>query len=129
MKVIHPQLGELFIKLSDVHIIQMYRDEFNRWKETAIIFKNKSILWEGCGFTYLPNGSEYIIKDRVTTGGFSGIADPVHIDPIEYKVFLEDVLEESKLIQQYYIDTNDDYNVIECAWLMNPNYEEINEID
>ena len=124
MKLIHPQLGEKVVKLSDVHIIQIYREEFNRWKETAIIFKDKSILWEGNGFTFMTNGHNYISNNRVTTCGFTGLAESVCIDPAEYKAFLLDLLEESKIIEEYYVDGNDDYRVIESAWEMDPNYED-----
>ena len=34
-------------KISDVRVMEQYGGINNRWNETAIIFKDNSVLWEG----------------------------------------------------------------------------------
>jgi len=54
----------------DVLVMEQYPGRNNRWDETAIIFKDNSILWEGgCFTTYVIDGKEFITGNRVNTGG------------------------------------------------------------
>lgn len=54
----------------DVFVMEQYPGRNNRWDEIAIIFKDRSILWEGgCFTTYVIDGSQFITDNRVNTGG------------------------------------------------------------
>lgn len=54
----------------DVFVMEQYAGRNNRWDEIAIIFKDRSILWEGgCYTTYVINGNQFITNNRVNTSG------------------------------------------------------------
>jgi hypothetical protein len=108
MKIIHQYAGEKIVKPSDVTIVQVYLEEFKRWKETALLFKDKSILWEARGsFTYAAKGSEFIRHNRVNCGGFNGSGEEVYVDVNEYKALIKDLLVDANLIEEYYGEGSD----------------------
>jgi len=86
--------------IDDVLVMEQYPGRNNRWDETAIIFKDSSILWEGgCFTTYVNDGKEFITYNRVNTGGGYCMEKSVKITSIEnYHKFVEKIKDKLTLV-------------------------------
>jgi regulatory protein YycH of two-component signal transduction system YycFG len=86
--------------IDDVLVMEQYPGRNNRWDETAIIFKDSSILWEGgCFTTYVNDGKEFITYNRVNTGGGNYMEKSVKITSIEnYHKFVEKIKDKLTLV-------------------------------
>ena len=88
----------------DVLVMEHYPGRNHRWYEIAIIFKDRSILWEGgCFTTYVIDGNQFITNNRVNTGGGYITEDlkekRVKIDSIEnYYNFVEKIKDNLNLV-------------------------------
>jgi len=92
-------------KIKDVRVMEQYAGRNNRWNETAIIFKDNSVLWEGGSFmTYVIDGEEFITDSRVNTGGGcitteleNKLIDIVDIE--NYHDFVKEIKEQLSLVE------------------------------
>ena len=100
--------------IDDVLVMEQYPGRNNRWDETAIIFKDNSILWEGgCYNTYVIDGKEFITYNRVNTSGACIIdleKKSVKITNIEnYHKFLEKIKDKLDIVTYEGTYSDNDY--------------------
>ena len=92
-------------KISDVRVMEQYGGINNRWNETAIIFKDNSVLWEGGSLmTYIIDGEEFIRDSRINTGEGSISAELENklidiIDIENYDNFVKEIKEQLSLVE------------------------------
>jgi hypothetical protein len=103
--------------IDDVLVMEQYPGRNNRWDETAIIFKDSSILWEGgCFTTYVIDGEEFITDNRVNTGGGCIIdleEKSVKITSIEnYHKFLQKIQDKLTLVRYEGTFQDEDYSFV-----------------
>ena len=100
--------------IDDVLIIQDYPGRNNKWDETAIIFKDNSIVWKGSGvITYAIDGKEFITNNRINTSGLWSSSDKIQsINVKNYNKFVKRAKKKGNLIINQGTYDSEDYNFV-----------------
>ena len=100
--------------IDDVLVMEEYPGRNNKWDETAIIFKDNSIVWEGSGcITYAIDGKEFITNDRLNTSGLWSSSDKIKsIGVKNYNNFIKEIKEKGKLIINQGTYNSEDYEFV-----------------
>lgn len=83
--------------LDDILVIEEYPGR--RWDETAVIFKDRSVFWAGCGCVkYVINAEKYITNDMVNTGGLTS--------SVKEEFEIKKLVNTWNLIDEFKVDSN-----------------------
>lgn len=100
----------------DILVLEKYSGRNNRWDEMSIIFKDKSIIWFGCGLVkYVIDGKKYIENNRITQSGlYSSVKEEYQVTNIEDYDTENTFLSNSILVTKFGIlyDDNDEYHYV-----------------
>jgi len=100
--------------IDDVFVMEQYSGRNAKWDETAIIFKDNSIVWEGSGcITYALDGKEFITNNRVNTSGLWSSSDKIQSVEVEnYNKFVKIIKKNISLVHWKGAYTDDDYSFV-----------------
>jgi hypothetical protein len=100
--------------INDVAVMEDFPGMNNRWDETAIIFKDSSVFWEGgCFRNYVIDGTEFIRNNRVNTGGgYSNNKFEKIINIENYYEFVEEIKEKGTLVENQGTYDDEDYSFV-----------------